>query len=146
MTQFSDQFAIGLQARAGRFLRQTVEDFLKLVVHERRTLMQSLIFILRRTGTEQWPDINRTKSDAALQDTPSVGGQLQDFGIWGAVRDDTHMTFKIDAGFTAAESPPDIGIKVGVGLELDLQAIFGAFSLRARSNGSSISAGRGWLA
>jgi hypothetical protein len=80
------------------------------------------------------------------EDTPSVGGEFQNFGIGGAVGDDTHLAFKIDAGFSAAKSPPYVWIKVGVGLEPDPQAIFGAFWSRALSKGSSISGGRGWLA
>ncbi len=80
------------------------------------------------------------------ENSPSVSSQLQNFRIRSAVWDDSHMAFKIDTWFAAAEPPPNVGIKICVGLELDLQAIFGAFSLRARSNGSSISGGKGWLA
>lgn len=60
------------------------------------------------------------------QDAPSLRRQLQDVGIGSAVGDDADMALNIDARFAAAESPPDIRIKVGVGLEPDLQATFGA--------------------
>ena len=56
------------------------------------------------------------------------------------------MALKIDARLTTAKAAPDVRIEVGVGLELDLQAIFEAFLLLVRSNGSSISGGSGWLA
>jgi len=60
------------------------------------------------------------------KDAPSLRRQFQDVGIGSAVGDDADMAFNIDARFATAESPPDIRIKVGVGLEPDLQATFGA--------------------
>jgi hypothetical protein len=64
-------------------------------------------------------------------------------GSVDSVRDDPNVAFKIDSRFTAAKPPPDFRINVCVGLKPDLQAIFGVFSLRLRSKGSSISDCRG---
>ncbi len=78
--------------------------------------------------------------------SPRFCCQLQYLWIWSAVGDDADMAFKIDARFATAKSAPDIRIDVRVGLKPDFQATFGALPLLARSNGSSISGGNGWLA
>ena len=92
----------------------------------------------------KWTSIVLTSADTSTRPPSADSFRTSGSGVLSG--NDTHVAFKIDARFTTAQSPPDVGIKISVGLELDLQAIFGAFWLRARSNGSSISGGRGWLA
>ena len=94
-------------------------------------------------NTAKWTSIVHVRGD---QHSPLIRRQFQDFGIRSAIRDDANVAFKIYARFTAADSAPNIGIKIGVGLELDLQAILGTFPLRERPKGSIMSGGSGWPA
>ena len=79
------------------------------------------------------------------KDATGFRRQPQYFGIWGTIRNHAHVAYKVDAGLPAAETAPDVGIEIRIGLERYLQESFATFSMRARSNGSSISGGNGWL-
>ena len=94
--------------------------------------------------SDEFSEVNKHRLHVGgNQNAPVLCCKLQYLGIRGAVRDDADVAFKIDVWFPAAEAPPDVGIKVRIGLERDLQAIFETFPLRARSNGSSISGDSG---
>lgn len=62
-----------------------------------------------------------------------------------AVEWENRAPFQRESLLPSAETAPDVGIEIRIGLERYLQESFATFSLRARSNGSSISGGNGWL-
>jgi hypothetical protein len=82
----------------------------------------------------------------SYEHTPIFCRQPQDFEIGRAVGDNADVTHEIKSWLTTEEHPPNNWGKIGISLKPELQAILEAFSSRARSNGSSISVGSGWLA
>lgn len=51
------------------------------------------------------------------KDATGFRRQPQYFGIWGTIRNHAHVAYKVDAGLPSAETAPDVGIEIRIGLE-----------------------------
>jgi hypothetical protein len=71
---------------------------------------------------------------------------LQNSSIGRAVWNDTGRASKVHRGLLAPQTPPDIWVKIRVGLKSNLQASLADLSCLTRSNRSIMSVGMGYRA
>jgi hypothetical protein len=83
------------------------------------------------------PDIPRNEN------ATGVGSNSQNSWIGGPVRDYAGRASKVDGGLPAPQTPPDVRVKIRVGLKGNFQASSTDLSCLTRSKRSIMSAGMG---